>query len=366
VKVDFRDPSFRSNPDAILSRLRMECPVAPVKGLPSFLVTRHQDCSAILTSKRFGFEDSSSLSESKPDYGFMRRSMMVFQNSPNHQKARLEGRRMLRRESPDKVVEEAAHEVIDRWTQRKGPLDSVSNLARPFTWRIAERILEGEIGDPDKFQETMWQLARSMDPLAAGNSVTKAGGFYRLLEGMIEHSGCPAGGQVEPFLMLMMASTFTTNHILGLVIEALLRDEEGRSLLRNGWNVDEAAVEELFRICSPVQMTRRVALQEVEVAGKEYPSGTVFWLSLRSANFDEDIFEVAGRLRLDRSHNPHLAFGKGVHNCLGADLARLQLRTFLNTFAGREPELALSKEKAVGLDHLVFRGFQRLLLEKEC
>ena len=363
--IDFRDPVFRRNPDHVLDRLRREEPVARIRRLPSYLVTRYEDCAAILSSAAFGFEEEDGKRAGRADYGTMRNSMMVFQDGPRHHATRLEGRKMLGAGSPaevEQVVLESAREVMAGrgWEQCED--DFVAGWARPFTATIAEKILGGGLAGSLDFQDLTRRLTGALDPLGPENSVAEAGRLYRLLEGGAEEGGCPIHGGAEPFLMLVMASTFTTNHILGLVVQGLLEDPALATLLREKWDVRDEAVEELFRFFSPVQMTRRVAREEVVVGGRPFPASTIFWLSLRSANRDEAVFEDPERLRLDRTPNRHLAFGKGVHHCLGAHLARIQLRVFLEEFAGAFPAVRLVPGGSAPLEHPVFRGFDRLTL----
>ena len=355
MKVNFRDPSFRNDPGEVLRGLRKENPVAKIEGLSSFLVSRHADCAAILASKKFGFEESSDSLPGKSDYFGMRRALMVFQNAPDHPASRQEGKRMLAVKSAGEmevIVRKAARLGLQEWN---GSGDFVSGFARPFAWRIAEELFQEELGGSEVVMRLTRELTAALDPLGPGNSIKRAGEIFRLLEG---GPGCPSKDGGDQLLMLVMASTFTTTHILGLVMEGLLTHPSLAALRQQKQEVTPEAVEELFRFYSPVQMTRRVALEEVEVKGRSYRAGTVFWLSLRSANEDERVFENPGVLDPERNPNRHLAFGKGAHNCLGAHLARMQLRVFLEEFCGRFPGMKMGEAKKMG--SLVFRGLDAL------
>ena len=112
--------------------------------------------------------------------------------------------------------------------------------------------------------------------------------------------------------------------------------------LRDTQALDLTAVEELLRFYSPVEVsTERYAREPVEVAGITIPSGALVYGVLSSANRDETQFEDPNRLDLARQRNRHLAFGQGIHYCLGAPLARLEGQVALRRLLERMPRLRL-------------------------
>ena len=106
-------------------------------------------------------------------------------------------------------------------------------------------------------------------------------------------------------------------------------------------------------------MSRR-ALVDIEYAGRSYPKGTNVVLVLGSANRDPEVFEDPGRLDLTRSGARHLGFGMGIHFCLGAQLARLEVDIALRTLLRRAPALAFADEPPSYKDNMVMRGLARL------
>jgi unspecific monooxygenase len=97
------------------------------------------------------------------------------------------------------------------------------------------------------------------------------------------------------------------------------------------------AVEELLRLDGPVQMAERITLEPVDVAGHPLPAGHIVVLLLAAANRDPEVFPKPQRMRLERAPNPHLAFGSGAHFCIGAPLARLELRVAMRALARQLP-----------------------------
>ncbi|MCB0107165.1 MAG: cytochrome P450, partial [Caldilineaceae bacterium] len=114
------------------------------------------------------------------------------------------------------------------------------------------------------------------------------------------------------------------------------------------WQNDAAltasAVEELLRFDTPLHLFNRWVLEDISYKGHHFPFGAQVALLLGAANRDPSAFETPNRLDLSRTHNPHLSFGGGIHYCLGAPLARLELQVALPILLQRLPNLALAQE----------------------
>jgi len=144
------------------------------------------------------------------------------------------------------------------------------------------------------------------------------------------------------FLLLVAGHETTVNLIAGGTLALLQHPDQLSQLLQEPGRVG-SAVEELLRFCSPVEVaTERYTREPVEIAGSTIPTGHLVLLAIGSANRDPDQFPNPDVLDLSRDPNPHLAFGQGVHYCLGAPLARLEGQIAFLTLAQRFPNLRLA------------------------
>jgi cytochrome P450 len=153
------------------------------------------------------------------------------------------------------------------------------------------------------------------------------------------------------FLLLVAGHETTVNLIANSVL-ALLRDPEQLALLRADPALLPGAVEEFLRFDGPIHLaTLRFTVEPVEVGEFTIPEGEFVLISLLGANRDEERFPDAGRLDVTRAAGGHLAFGHGIHYCVGAPLARLEAEIALGGLLARFPDLALDAKP----DELVYR-----------
>jgi cytochrome P450 len=135
-------------------------------------------------------------------------------------------------------------------------------------------------------------------------------------------------GDLLMFLItLMVAGNETTRNAISGGLMAFSQFPDQRELLIDRPDLIDTAVDEIIRFVSPVLSFTRTATEDHELAGKQIKAGDRVLLLYQSANRDETVFEAPDEFRIDRSPNPHLAFGAGPHYCLGANLARLEVRT---------------------------------------
>jgi cytochrome P450 len=137
----------------------------------------------------------------------------------------------------------------------------------------------------------------------------------------------------------------------------MLRSQDEWRRLCDGAVPPSTAVEELLRFDSALQLFERTATADVEVAGQPVAAGEKVAVLLGSANRDETVFDEPDRLDLARDPNPHVAFGAGVHFCLGAPLARVELAESLGLLARRFPSLRIDGEPA-RRPTFVLRGYE--------
>jgi cytochrome P450 len=171
------------------------------------------------------------------------------------------------------------------------------------------------------------------------------------------------GELVATVLLLLLAGHETTANVIGNATLRLLRR---RDLLDDLAARDDTemnrAVDELLRLDGPVQMAQRITLEPVEVGGYRLPAGHIVVPLVFAANRDPSVFPEPQRVHLDRLPNPHLAFGGGPHFCIGAPLARLELRIAMRALARRLPRNTRMAGPAQHRASFTIRGLEALPL----
>lgn len=168
-----------------------------------------------------------------------------------------------------------------------------------------------------------------------------------LMSSMVEH--CDAGRMSEDELiattmLILMAGHGSTIDVLGSGMHALLRFPDQHRKLRNDPTLINLAVQEMFRFESPLPYFHRFATEDTVVGGRKFAAGTRFGLLYGAANRDPDRFDQADQFNVSRSPNRHLAFGGGVHFCLGNHLARLDMDVIFTTLNETFASIELMQE----------------------
>ena len=266
-------------------------------------------------------------------------------------------------------VEKLVDEALDR-IEEQGETDLISALAFPLPFAVISLMLGMPDTDTDRLRELSGTIVRSLEPVPDEETVraiveadielvqisSDAIAWKRknpaddLLTALINAED---GGDVlsedelrAQLMLLYIAGHETTVNLIGNGTLALLRTPDQLQLWRQRPDLDENAVEELLRYDSPVQMSRRITLEDYPVGGKVIPAGSFVIACLASANRDESQFGPdAGVVRLDRDNaRQQISFGSGVHHCLGAALARLEGRVAMSKLIRRFPGLHLVRE----------------------
>jgi len=184
-----------------------------------------------------------------------------------------------------------------------------------------------------------------------------------LLSGMLRAAAEERIGEDELLaqcVLLMLAGHETTSNLIGNAVLALDSQSEARETLNREPAVFPAAVEELLRFDSPVQMMQRQVTAATRIGEVDIPKTSVVIAGFGAANRDPEIFSNPDQLCFDREENPHLAFGHGVHFCAGSHLARLEARLALAGLYARAPELSVHRESLVRKPSVFLRGLSRL------
>jgi cytochrome P450 len=165
---------------------------------------------------------------------------------------------------------------------------------------------------------------------------------------------------VASCVLLLFAGHETTTNLIGNSVLALLRNSAAARTWREDPALTASAVEELLRFDGPTAAMVRVAREDLPIDGRVVHRGDRLFLMINAANRDPRQFHEPDRLDLRRPDNRHLAFGHGIHFCLGAPLARLEGQVALPALLARFPRLSPRGEAPEWLDSLVFRGMRSL------
>ena len=266
-------------------------------------------------------------------------------------------------------------------------MDLIADLAFPLPFAVISEMLGMPDGDSAQLREWSHALVKILDftigPDELVAAVTSGEHLRQHIAEVIEWKRSNLGDDLLSALILaedngdvlsdtelldqvnvlFIAGHETTVNLIGNGTWALLQNRDQFELLRDDPSVEATAIDELLRYDSPVQISRRITLEPIELAGHQIPAGVFVLTSLGSANHDPATFgPSADQLDLRRADAArHLAFGSGTHHCLGASLARLEGTIAITRLIRRFPEL-----QAVGTPiwngRLVLRGMDSLQL----
>lgn len=166
----------------------------------------------------------------------------------------------------------------------------------------------------------------------------------RLAAAEVDGERLTASEMVGFFQLLLLAGAETTTNLINNAILCFVAHPEQLALLRGRMALLPSAIEEVLRYRSPVQWMYRKTRRDVEMQGRVIPSGKLVLVMMGAANHDPAVFAEPGRFDITREPNPHVAFGHGVHFCMGAPLARLEARVALTEFLGRVKGFGLASE----------------------
>ncbi len=238
------------------------------------------------------------------------------------------------------------------------------DLLRPWSSDIC-RMYELDPSDEDaaiasrastEFSDYLRALSRERRASPTGDLISELGLVLDEGERLTEDE------LIGTCVLLLNAGHEATVNVTGNGWWALFRHPEALTQLREEPSSIPAAVEELMRWDTPLQMFERWVLEDVDVDGVRIPRGAELGLLFGSANRDPEVFADPDRLLLGRDPNPHLTFGAGIHFCLGAPLARLELQTSFATVLRELPDLRLVEEPAWKPNYII-RGLEELRVE---
>jgi cytochrome P450 len=397
--VALLDPAHSADPYPGYARWRSRRPVWPVDERLS-VVSSHAACDAALRDTRLGHAEAPAARRLISQAGGgepggappepERRSFLMM-NPPDHTRLR---RLVSRAFTPATVrrlaprIEELTADWLAAAVDGDGPVDLVTTLAAPLPVAVISDLLGIPAADRQLLVTWSDALARGLDPafLVPADEVARQLAArqefaayladlarYRrekpgpdLLSALVQVRD--SGDQltdaelISTCVLLLVAGHETTTGLIGMGALALARRPREFAKLAAQPDLAGPAVEEFLRFDSPVQLTARFALADTAVGEVPVPAGSAVLLLLAAANRDPALCPDPDELRVDREPARHLAFGHGIHFCLGAPLARLEAQVVFRALAQNFTGIALAGEPA-WKPTTVLRGLRRLPLE---
>ncbi len=277
--------------------------------------------------------------------------------------------RAIARRAPE--IERITHDLLDGLRERgaEGNADFVGDLVAPLTLSVLADMLGVPREDWRRMFEWTNQVAGSADPeyQQAGETPietvqrarTSLFGYFAelakqraaaprdditsvLVAARLDGKPLPPFELLSYFFLLVIAGNETTRNAASGALLAFVENPGEWVKLVRGPELLDSAVEEIVRWTAPVIQFCRTPVEDFELRGQKIRAGDSMCLFYPSANRDEEVFPDGDRFRVDRSPNPHLGFGVGEHFCLGANLARLELRVLVRQLAARLESVELA------------------------
>ena len=388
-------PEFIRNPYPYYARLRTMDPMH-VNAHGAFVASRHAEASLVLRDKRFGKDF---VERSIRRYGPkimdepVMRSMghwMLQQDPPDHTRLRgLVVKAFTARRVED--MRPRIQHVVDQTLDRIIPQGKM-DLIEDFAFRLPVTIICDMLGIPEEHREAFYNGSRDggrlLEPVPMSAEEIKQGNasnamaamyFHQLFELRRKQPGDDLTTQLVQaeedghkltneeltanIILLFGAGHETTVNLIGNGLLALYRNPDQLALLKANPGLITNAIEEFLRYDSSVQLTGRVALEDIEdLGGKRIPKGEGVLCLLGSANHDPAVYpDHPEKLDIRRPNVKPLSFGGGIHFCLGAQLARIEAEIAISTLLRRLPDLRLDDaENPEWRPTFVLRGLKRL------
>jgi len=391
-----RDPAFIADPYPVFRELREHHPVIFDARTNQWLITRHADVDRLLRDRRLGrtylhVATHEEMGRRPPPawhapFTELNGNGMLDREPPDHTRLR---RLVLKAFTPRTVERqrERIQALVDGYLDRlvgAGEVDLLAEYVEPLPVTVIADLLG--IPEADRHHLRPWSrdicLMYELDPpeASARHAVTASLEFSAYLRDLLRERRSRPGEDLISELAAVVdegGDRLTEDELIGtcvLLLNAghdasvngagngwwtLFRHPDQLARFRSEPELAATAIDELLRFDTPSALFERWVLEEVEVGGITLPRGSEVSLQFASANRDPEAFDRVDELDLARSPNPHIAFGAGIHYCLGAPLARLELQVAFATLLRRAPAIELLEEPR-WKPSFVLRGLEAL------
>jgi len=356
--------------------------------VPVWLVTRYNEAKALLSDPRLSKNRAGALKllppRRGPFYGTDLIDNMLASDPPDHTRLR---KLVMKAFTPGAVAQmrsriaDVADELLDEIESHagRGPVDLVDAYAMPLPIRVIGEL----IGVPDQYADEFKSLVvPSFDIASREDRVAASQRANALLADLIDQKrripcedllsrlveptddgGRLTNDELHAMIFLLIAAGYeTTAHLITNSVLMLLRNPDQLDALRRDPTLLPGAVEEFLRIEGPVNVaTLRFTTAPVQIGNIEIPAGEFVMISLLAANRDPEQFSESEQLNIARKGNGHMAFGHGVHHCVGAPLARLEGQIAIGRLIARFDEISLDGHRALEYrDSTLVHGLETL------
>ncbi len=391
--INFQDPEFLDDPYPQLAELRKFGKPVWHEELGIFLAATHADSNAVLRNRSLGriFKPKEP-SDQWDTFNWLHADSILDSEPPKHTRLRslvMKAFNPKRIESMRPDVERITQGLLDEIAQKlakTGQFDVIADFAEP----LPVKVIASMLGFPDEDEHLLrpWSQAivkmyevapTEQDKLEAQRASAEFADYVHglMLErkknpgtdlitdlALVEEDGekLNAHELIATCVLLLNAGHEASVNGFGNGFVAALRNEAQMSLIRENPDQHAAtAIDEFLRFDAPLHLFERTATQDTEIGGVEISRGQKIAALLGSANRDEAVFENADQLDLTRDPNPHIGFGAGIHFCIGAPLARMEMTTSLPMLMKAHPKIELASEPK-RRPTFVLRGYEAVFV----
>jgi hypothetical protein len=389
--LDLRDPTVVADPYPAFARARAIAPVQWHEGLGIWLAFTHAEANAVLRDRRLGrIWSDKEPGERFESFNLIHRNAILEMEPPHHTRLRRLVSAAFARGHVERLrpwVEELAGRLVDELLARSAgsePVDLLTGMADQLPVAVIAELLGVPEADRPLLRPwsnaivKMYEYERTRVREEAAERA--ADEFVSYLRGLAaerrQHPGedlvshlvqvRDADGDkltedelVTTCILLLNAGHEATVNVTGNGTLALLRHPDQQARLRADRSLLPTAIEEFMRYDSPLQLFERTATEDVEIGGITVEKGQRIAALMGSANHDPAVFDEPDALDVGRTENPHISFGAGVHFCIGAPLARVELQATFGALLDRTSSLELGGEP-VRRPEFVIRGLAEL------
>jgi len=387
--IDFNNPTFVANPYEQLKALREIGKPVWHEGMQIFLAARHSDANDVFRNKSLGriFTDKSPAFEWET-FNWLHSDSILDSEPPKHTRLRSLVAKAFNRnkiEGMRPAVERITQQLLDAIDEKVKSgesFDLIADYAEPLPVKIIADLL----GFPESEEHLLRPWSQSIVKMYEVNPSEQyqieakkaAGEFAEYVRNLAEHRKINPGkdlitdlAMVEEngeklnshelvatcVLLLNAGHEASVNAFGNGMVAALERPDQAELLRKNSRAITETALEEFMRFDAPLHLFERTATIDTELGGVKIEKGQKIAALIGSANRDSSVFEKADEMDLTRDPNPHIGFGAGIHFCLGAPLARLEMSVSLPALWEKYPEMQLAGTP-VRRPTFVLRGYE--------